>query len=108
MKLLDKIYQDYHCTSNYGLSVEIEKYLERYNYIDNPEVLLKRYMSAFFLQPVYLWSPVKSNIPGRLPNPNCNYIIIPKDKSKEIHILIYRKHIKRIKAWDLSLNQKKD
>lgn len=103
MELLEKIYRDYRCTINYELASEIDEYLKQYVCIHNPEVDLQHYISAFFMKAVDIWIPVKPDVmSGKLCNLNENYIVIPKDRSNEIHILIYRKKVQRVKAWDLS------
>ena len=99
---LEKIYSEYACKQNYELGYDIEKYFKTVPHHFKDEAYIKNHLSLYLLKAIKVWKA----LPGRkhaskCVNKNVNYVLIPEDNSIEVHILIHRGEIVRIKAWNL-------
>lgn len=102
MNELEEIYRNYFCEQNYDLANDIYKYFKTTPSRFVNEIYIKNHLSIFFSMHIKIWRAYpgeKYRNKGK--NPNVNYVLIPEDNKAEIHILIYKGEIVRIKAWDL-------
>ena len=102
MNELEKIYQRYSCAQNYDLTNNIQKYFKELPECFIDQSYIKNHLSIFFSKSMKIWKACPGKKYGSKGiNPNVNYVLIPEDNVSEIHILLHRGTIARIKAWDL-------
>ena len=103
MEELDYIYENYICDYDHDLTLKIGSFFDKSNKVYATEKHVKNQMASYFMTNFKIWHSLPSqDSMNKYTNKNINYVLISNDNSLEIHILVYRGKVVRVKAWHLT------